>query len=100
MKSIGVKSSGVKSSGMKSVGVISVVALPGVSRLCLENENPPSTLWWEQNTCQRRGYIKAGDTLVLSLPPHEHQYPRGNTLIYAYGPHSYPGDTHVSGEDT
>ena len=43
--------------------------------------------------------INDRDTLALSLPPYEHQYSHGNTHIYAYGSHSYLGNTHVSGAD-
>ena len=43
--------------------------------------------------------INDRDTLALSLPLYEHQYSLGNTHIYAYGSHSYPGNTHVSVED-
>ena len=45
------------------------------------------------------GTIKDRDTFVLSLPPYEHEYSLGNTHIYAYGSHSYLGNTHVSGAD-
>ena len=40
------KSVGVKLSGVKSVGVMSVVVLLLCDGLGLENENPPSRLWW------------------------------------------------------
>ncbi len=43
------------------------------------------------------GKIKVLDLYVLSLPPYEHEYSRGNTHIYAYGSHSYLGNTHVRG---
>jgi hypothetical protein len=50
-----------------------------------------------QYTCQRAGKIKICDTLVLSWPPYEHEYSPGNTHIYAYGHHSYVGNTHIVG---
>ena len=31
--------------------------------------------------------------------PYEHEYAPGNTHIYAYGSHSYLGNTHVSVQD-
>ena len=43
------------------------------------------------------GKVKDPDLYVLSLPPYEHEYSPGNTHIYTYGCHSYPGNAHVRG---